>query len=352
MSVKHKQEDKMRKNITKILGILLLIVLVLASVTPLGQIQAQAKKKVKISKKEITLKTGATKKLKLKNLTYGPEDVTWSSSDKSVAKVSRHGKVTAYVKGNCTITAEINATGQKYTCKVTVEAVDAKSRVIDPTKPIVALTFDDGPAGYTKDLVNTLKSYGVTATFFMCNNNCVSDGIVKYADTIRDMYNYGLEIGNHTMHHPNLNTCSVSKIKDEIEGNANKIKDIIGSDKRILVRPPYGSANETVKSTVNVPLIHWSVDTRDWAVSGKSNATELIMTELKKYVSDGGIILMHDIHKTSVAAVPTVLNWLIDQGYQVCSVSEMFEARGVKLENGKMYSSCISSAKYKEQHKQ
>ncbi|MBR4344514.1 MAG: polysaccharide deacetylase family protein [Lachnospiraceae bacterium] len=340
----------MKTTIKKFLGIALVLVLVLATVTPIGQVQAQAKKKVRLNKTQLTMTTGDWKKLKLKNFTYEIDDIKWTTSNKAVAKVTHKGWVVAYVRGECTITAEIKATGQKFTCDVTVEAVDVKERVIDPTKPIIALSFDDGPAQYTKGLLETLKSYSVTATFFMCNNNCVSDGIVKYADTIREMCNYGCEIGNHTMHHPNLNTCSVSKIKDEIEGNAKKIKDVIGSDKRILVRPPYGNANDTVKSNVNAPLINWSIDTRDWAVSGQSNATEKIMTELKKYAHDGGIILMHDIHKTSVDAVPTVLSWLIQQGYQVCSVSEMFAARGKTLENGKVYSSCISAKEYKAQN--
>jgi hypothetical protein len=71
------------------------------------------------------------------------------------------------------------------------------------------------------------------------------------------------------------------------------------------------------------------------------------MKEVKAQARDGGIILMHDIHKTSCEAVKTVLPWLIQQGYQVCSVSEMFEARGVELENGVSYTKCITAAEYK-----
>ena len=338
----------MNMKLIKKAGILFALILVISTMIPIRSIPAQAKAKVKLNHKKMTMQTGDWKKLKIKNLSYEIEDIKWSTDNKGVAKVSRKGWVVALVKGECTITAEVLATGKKYSCKVTVEAPDATQRVIDPEKPIIALSFDDGPGIYTADLLETLKSYGVTATFFMCNDNGGSNKIAAYADLIRDMYNSGCEVANHTMKHPQLTKLSSSGMVDEISGNRKKIEAVIGTQDRMLLRPPYGAYNDTVKSVAEAPLILWSVDTLDWKVKGQSNATELILAEVKKEAYDGGIILMHDIHKTSVEAVGTVVSWLIQQGYQVCSVSEMFEARGEELENGVAYSRCISAAKYKE----
>ena len=335
----------MKKSVIKKLGLLLMLLLTFSLLAPIGNTKIEAK--VKMNKKQITLSTGEWKKLKIKNMTYEIGDIKWSSSDKAVANVSRKGWVVGLVKGKCKITAEVLATGKTFTCDVTVETPDAKTRVIDPTKPIIALTFDDGPAGYTNGLLDTLKSYGVTATFFMCNNNCVTNGISKYADTIREMYNYGCEIANHTNSHPQLSKISEEKIKSEVLGNADVIKKVIGTNNRLLLRPPYGAYNDTVKAVCQAPIILWSVDTLDWKVKGQSNATDLILSEIKKSAHDGYIILMHDIHSTSCEAVKAVIPWLIQQGYQVCSVSEMFEARGVELEDGVVYTKCITAEQYK-----
>ena len=328
------------------------VAMTLCLASPLGLVQAQAKKAVKLNKSELTLNSLEWKKLKLKHGKFDVDDIKWTSSNKAVAKVSKKGWVKGLVRGTCTITATVKDTGKQYTCSVTVVAPDSASRVIDPEKPIIALTFDDGPSSPTSGLIDTLESYGVTATFFMCNDNCGSNLISTYSDLIRRMYNNGNEIANHTLHHPNLNTSSADKIKKEIGDNADKIKNIIGQDNRVLLRPPYGNANDTVKSLAGTPLILWSVDTMDWSVSGKSNAKDTILKNLKSEAKDGGIILMHDIHKTSCDAVPAVLDWLIQQGYQVCSVSEMFAARGVELEDGVTYSKCITAEQYKAQKEQ
>ena len=336
----------MKKKIFKLFSLLLVLAITISVVLPLGNVNVQAKKKVKISKKELTLTTGQQKKLKLKNGTFEKEDITWTSSNKAVAKVSKSGKVTALLKGDCTITATVNETGKTYECHVSVEVPDPSERVIDPTKKIIALSFDDGPSQYTEGLIETLNSYGVTATFFMCNDNCGTNLIPKYQDLIRKMYNSGMEIANHTMKHPQLTKLSSSGMKDEIGGNRAKIEGVIGEQERVLLRPPYGSYNDTVKSVCEAPIILWSVDTLDWKVSGQSNATDQIMSELKKQAKDGYIILMHDIHKTSCEAVKTVIPWLISEGYQICSVSEMFEARGVELEDGVVYSKCITAEQY------
>lgn len=336
----------MKKQIIKALSFIAVFALCVSMLIPLGYSEAKAaEKKVKLNRKKITLTTGDWKKLKLKNLDYEIDDIEWSTTDKAVAKVSRKGWVVALVKGECTIKAKVKATGKTYKCKVTVNAPDMSKRVIDPEKPIVALTFDDGPGPNTTGLLETLKTYGVTATFFMCYSN--GSGFKVYSDVVREVYNSGCEVANHTQNHPQLTKCSVAKIDEEVNGNADKLADLVGRGQKFLLRPPYGAVNDKVRQNVNVPMILWSVDSLDWKYKTQANCTDLIMKEVKAQVRDGGIILMHDIHKTSCEAVKTVLPWLIQQGYQVCSVSEMFEARGVELEDGVTYSKCITAAEYK-----
>ena len=336
----------MKKQFLKVLSFSLVLALLISMVSLLGNNDVQAAtSKVKLNKKKLTLTTGDWKKLKLKNLDYEIDDIEWSTSDKAVAKVSRKGWVVALVKGECTISAKVKATGKTYKCKVTVNAPDMSSRVIDPEKPIIALTFDDGPGPNTSGLLETLKTYGASATFFMCYAN--GSGFKVYSDVVREVYNAGCEVANHTQNHPQLNKCSAAKIDEEVNGNADKLADLVGRGQKFLLRPPYGAINDTVRANVNVPMIIWSVDTLDWKYKTQANCTELIMKEVKAQAKDGGIILMHDIHKTSCEAVKTVIPWLIQQGYQVCSVSEMFAARGVELEAGVTYSKCITAAEYK-----
>lgn len=214
---------------------------------------------------------------------------------------------------------------------------------IDPNKPIVALSYDDGPSSNTASILETLEKYGAHATFFM-----VGENIDLHPDWVKMVYESGNEVANHTVNHKNLNTLSAEDIRKEVENNQSKLNSTLGLGKKYLVRPPYGNANDTVKATVEHPMILWWVDTLDW----KSKDPDAVLEEVKKATKDGAIILMHDLYATTAEATKKVVPWLKDQGYQICSVSEMFAARGVKMENGKTYNSCISAEKYKEKQGQ
>lgn len=287
--------------------------------------------KPELSQSEAELMVGENLKLKVKK---AKSSVVWSSTDSKVAKVSSSGKVLALKKGTCTIKASVD--GYTLKCKVTVNVPAAGERYIDPTKPIIALSFDDGPSIYTPKILDMLAQYGATATFFMVGYN-----IDSYPKTVQAVYDAGCEIGNHTIDHPNLKTLSEENIKKQINGNLKKITDIVGEGKH-LIRPPYGNLNDTVKAVAGAPLIIWSDDTRDW----ESRNAQSVLAEVKKSARDGYIILMHDIYESSMNGAALVVPWLIEQGYQVCSVSEMFAARGVKLEDGVRYSQCITAAQY------
>ena len=210
---------------------------------------------------------------------------------------------------------------------------------IDPTKPIVALSFDDGPSANTASIIETLNAYGAHATFFM-----VGENVNMYPERVKMVYDAGCEVGNHTVSHKALDKLSKEQVIKEIEDNQKNINAALGVTINSLVRPPYGNVSDTVREAAGHPLINWSVDTLDW----KSRNADSVFAEVKKSTRDGSIILMHDLYSSTAEAVKKVVPWLVEQGYQICSVSEMFAAREVTLENGHVYNSVMNAAKYQE----
>lgn len=204
-----------------------------------------------------------------------------------------------------------------------------KNRKIDLSKPMVALTFDDGPNGKaTPKILDTLEKYGVVATFFDLGQNMANyPKVVKREETI------GCEVESHTYAHKNLNKLTSAQIKADME-KAEKVYQNILGHKPSLVRPPYGNANSTVKSTLKYPLINWDIDTLDW----KSRNAESVLKEIHKYSDyDGRIILMHGIYNSTAEAVEKLVPELIDKGYQLVTVSEMAKYKNVTLKNGTVY---------------
>lgn len=207
------------------------------------------------------------------------------------------------------------------------EQKEEKIQVIDPDKPMIAITFDDGPGRYTKRLLKILEKYDAKATFFLVGNN-----IAKYPEEIKKMDALGCEYGNHTMSHADLTKLQKKDIKKQIDRTDAQLKKIVGK-KTTLIRPPYGAVNKTLRETAEKPLILWSMDTLDW----KKKDAKKVRNYIKKYVEDGEIILVHDIHKTTVDAMEKVIPELIKKGYQLVTVSELAKARGTTLKAGTKY---------------
>ncbi len=204
---------------------------------------------------------------------------------------------------------------------------DAEKNKVNPAKPMIAITFDDGPSKFTMQLLQQLEAYGARATFFMVGTN-----VPKYPETVKKMKEIGCELGNHTTNHPRLTNLDVAGIQYEIHTTNQAIQSVVG-ESATLMRPPYGAVNEVVQSAVGLPLAMWSVDTLDWEVKD----TEAVKNYILNMAKDGEIILLHDIHETTVQAVLQVIPELVNRGYQLVTVSEMAAARGVTLENGQKY---------------
>ncbi len=199
---------------------------------------------------------------------------------------------------------------------------------IDPEQPMLALTFDDGPSEYTDALLEVLELYDVHATFFVQGIRIVEDS----QDTLCHMLEIGCEIGNHSTYHANLSQLSREEIQVEMDTTSEKIQALTGEYPTVM-RPPYGAIDALVQETVEFPIIQWNVDTMDWTTEDASVVVEHILSE----ASDGDIILMHDTKPWSVEAAIEVIPILIEEGYQLVTVSEMAEAKGIELIDGEPY---------------
>lgn len=203
------------------------------------------------------------------------------------------------------------------------------ARVLDLSKPMVALTYDDGPSNSaTTRILNTLEKYNSRATFFV-----VGSRVGSYKSQIERAYNLNCEIGNHTYNHKTLTSLSASGVLSELSQTSSKIEGITG-EKPVVMRPPGGSFNNsTVKNNVGAPIIMWSVDTRDWE---NRNASKIV-SNIKNNVRDGSIVLMHDLYDSTASATETIVPWLIKNGYQIVTVTELMDAKGVTMQNGSAY---------------
>lgn len=197
-------------------------------------------------------------------------------------------------------------------------------------KPVVALTFDDGPDGEkTEELLEVLKENGARATFFVLGQQ-----VNKYPKLLKKMVDYDCEIGNHTYSHANLNSLNERKLNEEIEKTNRIIEHVTDGYRASLMRPPGNNCNNKVKNMLKQPIILWSIDTLDWKHKNVSKTIDTVLN----HVSDGSIVLMHDIHKESIEAAKVLIPKLIEKGYDLVTVSEMAQIKGESLSPHNKYS--------------
>ena len=198
---------------------------------------------------------------------------------------------------------------------------------VNPKKPMVALTFDDGPGPYTERLLKCLKENDAVATFFL-----VGSSVERYQSTVKKAYQMGCEIGNHSWNHPQLTQLDGAALAAQI-GNTNRVIKSACGHEPTLLRPPYGAYNSTVGAAAGMPLILWDVDTLDWKTRNVQSTVTSVMTDAK----DGSIVLMHDIHLPTVEAVERIIPMLKQKGYQLVTVSELAKYKKEKLADGAAY---------------
>ena len=199
-----------------------------------------------------------------------------------------------------------------------------------PRPKAVALTFDDGPRGEsdrTPKVLSLLNKYNAHATFFVLGEKATNN-----ADILKQQIAQGCEIANHSWDHTNLSKVSMKKVNKQYNKTAKIVKKLTGYDIKLL-RPPYGAISKKMRKSLKHPMILWNVDTLDW----KTKDPKKILKVVKKEVKDGDIILMHDIHPTTATALETVLPWLVQNGYDILTVSELAARKNAPLHNGKAY---------------
>ncbi|MCR5542072.1 MAG: glycoside hydrolase family 11 protein [Ruminococcus sp.] len=205
---------------------------------------------------------------------------------------------------------------------------------VDPSKPMVAISFDDGTAqGYSgQRIIDALYKNGFHATFFYVGN------WIGKPDQVRDAYSKGMEIANHTTTHPDLTKKSASEIRSEYDNCASKLRSIIGAEPSKLMRLPYLASNWQVQQTLyDVPLITCSIDTQDYNGVSAYQIENTIKNAANNGSLNGAIVLCHETYDNTATAMENVLPWLKSQGYQVVTISEMFAAKGKTLNGGQIY---------------
>lgn len=217
-------------------------------------------------------------------------------------------------------------------CLLTLIPVQANAQETKKTgDKLIALTFDDGPCYYTDGLLDGLAERGVKVTFFM-----VGECAERYPSTVRRAFNEGHEIAQHTYDHPALTTKSNEQITWQLETTDQILDEALGMDLDYILRPPYGDCNDRVLSVIGCPAIIWSVDSRDWESLNSYSVCNTILN----YSFDGAIILVHDLHRTSISGALMAVDELLAQGYEFVTVSELYRRRGVTMEDGQKYYYC------------
>ncbi len=204
----------------------------------------------------------------------------------------------------------------------------ASIKGFDPSVPMVALTYDDGPYSPVTDrILNTLEKYDAKATFFVVGNR-----VNSYRSSVKRAHDMGCEIANHTYSHTILTSAGYDTIVNQINSTNTAVYNVTGKYPNI-VRAPGGEVNSRVLNTVNYPFVGWDVDTLDWSSRNASS----VVSKIKNNVRNGSIVLMHDLYSSTASATETIVPWLVNRGYCLVTVSELMEYKNIDFHGGKVY---------------
>ncbi len=203
-----------------------------------------------------------------------------------------------------------------------VTAVTSRGRLIpiyrvDTPDKVVALSFDaTWGTDLTDEILSILKEYDIRTTFFLAGY-----WIDKHPDYVVKIAAEGHEIGNHSYSHPHMNSLTTSGVIQELERNAEMIRDLVG-EQPLLFRPPFGEYNNTViqaASSIGYKTIQWSVDSLDW----KNSTSDQIYARVMGQIKPGDIVLFHNAAPGTPGAIRRIIPDLIKQGYRIVPVSEI-----------------------------
>lgn len=193
----------------------------------------------------------------------------------------------------------------------------------------VALTFDDGPSGkYTRALLDGLYDRGAKATFLLCGYR-----LRDYPDIAQRIFDEGHEIGFHGYSHDSMKTMSRRQIAQELMDTQALLPD---GCRPVFFRPPGGISSDAVLQVAQargLAILHWSVDPRDWDTHDKEAIEKFVLEK----VTDGDIILLHDMTNSSVEAALDIVDALLKQDYEFVTVSELARIRSLRPKPGSIY---------------
>ena len=221
-----------------------------------------------------------------------------------------------------------NETSTEESSEAPTESTDTTVRIdyeLDPSKPTIALTFDDGPnTTTTAEILDLLEKYQVRASFFLIGSN-LNDETAK---VVKRAYDLGCDIENHSMTHSYMDKMTAEEIADEINTLNDKIKDITGEAPKFF-RPPYIAVNNVMYDTIDMTFIS-GLGCNDWDDKVTTDRRVLV---LQRRAKDGLIFLLHDAEGNSqtVEALDEAIPYLLEQGFQFATISELFELKGIEV---------------------
>ncbi|PXY44984.1 polysaccharide deacetylase family protein [Flavobacterium hydrophilum] len=189
------------------------------------------------------------------------------------------------------------------------------------TEKKIALTFDDGPSVYTLEVLELLKKYNAKATFF-----CIGKNIETHPEIIQKVIDEGHFVGNHSYSHSKFfDFYNEDKITEELS-KTDKLLEKFTSKKIKFFRPPYGVTTPSIRRALKITehkVIGWNIRSLD----GGTKNQELILNRIKKRVSPGGIVLLHDTAPHSVLVLEQFLQFLQQNNYEVVSIEELLNLK-------------------------
>ena len=201
---------------------------------------------------------------------------------------------------------------------------------IDPSRPMIALTFDDGPSIYTHRILDIFEEYGGRATFFVIGRNIVGE-----SGALTRAVELGSEVAGHSWDHSRMTLLSEEEILHQLKATNNAIQEFTGIAPNIF-RPPYGRTDahlEEVSRNAGFALIDWSVDPRDWETRDAAH----VYHEVMRAVRNGDIVVAHDIYPTTVEAMARIIPELLQMGYQLVTVTELLMHTHGEIVAGAVY---------------
>lgn len=241
--------------------------------------------------------------------------VTASASDESISSSGQTEQDTSATDSSEAVSSSDSESSD-------VKRIDYE---LDPSKPTIAITFDDGPnATTTMEVLDILEKYQVRASFFLIGTN-IND---ESAKSVKRAFDLGCDIENHSKTHSYMDKMTADEIKDEVAYVNNKVKEITGTTPKFF-RPPYIAVNSTMYDNIDMTFIS-GLGCNDW--DDKVTA-EYRAKYLEKKAADGVIFLLHDAEGNSktVEALDKAIPILLEKGFQFATISELFELKGVEI---------------------